>query len=486
VHTVDLQKWLLDWFHRLQDEHEHGISSIVLHPLKWSDPDDAIALVLSMLKSKPLIARRCCSVTLRLLATSTLQAFLGSLHSEGKTRLQANVRVLSVAALPFQASEALKGQLLLDLPLTLTVPRAGDRSVNTSINDKESFSGGDGVEQALTLALFDVSLVPFDPDGAVPGLRIYRAGDDGDDERAMSALLSALLHLRVGVVVSQKLVHPWLHRQLEAAGVWVIPRVAARHMSFIQRLSGASPHPDPWAFVGNAGDDADEGVSGARLPFSSLGAVHPPKIRYIGGRQYVVLRAPRAELVGALSQRLSAHSTLTNATTFERNVLSRRSSVATLLVCGPDRNVVSEVSIIVEGALVCLERALAEPWLLRGGGVWEAAAAAELRRNLDVEKARGGLRVDDGKERTSSRTVRRGIQVFIECLEATAFRRCGPTVWSQAKAAASAATSTEAQSRLAQLERPLDVESFASVANALQFAVDASSCVMRIRAVARA
>ena len=409
--------------------------SPVVVRLHWSETSSALKLIKGMLKSKPLIGRHSSSgVGLDLLGTIFLQAFLSSLHE-----MHPNVRFVTIVGSSLSSSELFKSSILLDLPMISPGLKTA-KSQDTT---------------AVAVVLFDTSLEIPPPETGISV--VHRDGPvvAGVDLEmpALARLLAFFLSAKVGLVASQKLVHPWLRRQLELAGVFVVSRLSALHMNAVQSLTGATIISNPISH-GGAGHDA--------IPLSAFGATSIPRKIVRSGKLYVVLGAPQNDQdIVQLTRRLASTKTsLLDVTA--RNLLaselcdgirSRRVPVATLVLTGPDRHVAAEVKAVLEGAVSVLAKALKEPFLLRGAGTWERAAAAEVRRRATKyreSQSRGGT-CDE------MRCFLSGVDIFADCLESACVNI------SETREAA--------------------FDSFSAALQALESSVEVANCILRIKTV---
>jgi hypothetical protein len=441
---------------------------------QWNDSSDALALVVGILRAKPLAAQcfdHIGPAPLKFLAKITLEAFLASLDDD----LHPHVYFIAYLGSALSASECISGGIILDLPFVAS-----------------HLSGN----EALAVALFDVSLdMPAD----APGLHtVYVSKDSSGGSRVtaelfeaaalvLAPLLEALLRARVGLVASQRLVHPWLQRHLEARGVVVIARVSGAHTAAVQRVTGAQVISDPWSMFVGQPTGSNEGQR-LELPVTFLGAVRIPEAKMIDGRSHLLLRTPDdGALISLASLMNTALGDSSHAGAFEKGVRARRAGVATLVLAAPDRHVAAEVRAILEGAIITLTATLEEPAVLRGAGRWEVAAVAQVRRRAAALEQSVGVcaLLDAGaieivRATDDARSFRRGLEVFAECLEETARSRCGNKAWIRAT---EDALSSQPQSSLPKLFKG-PVESLPACVNALETAVDSATCLLRLHGTA--
>jgi hypothetical protein len=267
-------------------------------------------------------------------------------------------------------------------------------------------------------------------------------GPQGYERETLGKVRDALMARRVGLVGCQKVVHPWLQRELEKRGVVVLSRLSLKHMHAVRRLSGALPLSDVTALAaataaavvveGGAGVAARNEEGGQRAQrqgpvattMDSLGVLKRPRLRTVGCRTYVVLEAVSDKRLEAFSGKLflgggsscrdsgssssnggggstgggidgssqataiaAAAAAAAAAREFSQRVSSRRAPLATLLLCAPDEEASEECKAVLEGALVALSLALpgtpsGTPAVLAGGGRWEAAALEVLKAKI--------------------------------------------------------------------------------------------------------
>ena len=318
--------------------------------------------------------------------------------------------------------------------------------------------GGGGVVGASTSNLEAIQSAP-PPNAKASELTVLRY------------ILNELLEHRTGLVASQRLIHPWLVRRLAAAGVVVLQRLSSRHIAAVQRLTGAEVLSDGWGRFATAAARAvgsrsgDGGVGGAGSPVCTafLGVLHHPRplsAAFRGRRggggagvERLVLRAPSETAVGALVAELRKGHRCGRGSGegstgrgiprkggddgfegFRRGVLARRAAVATFLLAGPDQQALEELHCAVKGAVIGLNHALTQPYVLRGAGRWEALAAAVVRQRAQQicapRPSQNGreTRCASAPRGAGSRAVAerppsdflRGLHLFAGCLERSA------------------------------------------------------------------
>ena len=288
-----------------------------------------------------------------------------------------------------QASEVFAGALLLDLPAP---PSAESLQCPQPL-------------VARSVALFDVSIEA--PDMAVSGLtldaRAMLSSDTVTTEDDMThAVFSAkmaevgmlrrflqqLLASKVGLLASQKLIHPWLRRRLAAHGVIALQRLSRRHIAAVQNITGAdvlSNWTEEEIRVERLGAVAELEVkrhasklSECRtrshkviLPLVSVRG----KMRCLGDeRQFLHLRSPSDDELAALAT--SIVKGRGPAVDLVATWKSRRRAISTLVIRGPDAQTREEAKAVLEGCIRVLTHALAEPYVLRGAGVWEVRSCS--------------------------------------------------------------------------------------------------------------
>jgi chaperonin GroEL (HSP60 family) len=198
-------------------------------PLQWSDANALGALVRSIIGAKGVC--RLQHKALHLLAAIVLEAFTSSIHEAQGGSLKSNVRFLPLLGPMPSESFALPRTVVLDLPLTPNSPMC--------------LKGG------VVVALFDISVqlpktsftlqantsLEINEAGAAAATSEWSAREV--EEGVLLELADRLVELGVGLVASQKLLHPVLQASLVRRGVMVVERLSIRHIAAVQAVSGA-------------------------------------------------------------------------------------------------------------------------------------------------------------------------------------------------------------------------------------------------------
>lgn len=221
---------------------QHFSVAGLLRCSKWTqtclrDPDCPIVARVSWKQLSSIMpVARCCFLAkaaaqleaddAALLATLLIQAFLAALPPDLSTAdLHNAVRMFSCVGLPPSASTLHKHAIILDTTLPSTVP----------------LIPAPGSARLKSVALFDVSLCITEPPSAASSS--FTAGADWTasavEERQLHTLADQLLALDVGMVASQKLMHPLLQARLQRHGVLALERVSLRHIGALQAVTGA-------------------------------------------------------------------------------------------------------------------------------------------------------------------------------------------------------------------------------------------------------
>jgi len=235
--------------------------------MEWASLHDASSLVASTILAKPLLHSLCQTPSdIASLCNTTLQSFLHALNEQETGALVPSVRVVGSMGRGIQESQALLSTVLLILPTPPRLPQ--DQGDPTAL-------------PIVSVALFDVSVQA--ETNSTPGLAPQPSGSSADgvledgEKHMLERVLGTLVKLRVGVVASQKLVHPWLREALGRSGIVVLERLSILHISSVQQLSGALPLSD-WTAAG--------------LDASKLGVCHSPTQRLVGSQKFLQLVAP--------------------------------------------------------------------------------------------------------------------------------------------------------------------------------------------------
>jgi chaperonin GroEL (HSP60 family) len=185
----------------------------------------------------------------------------------------------------------------------------------------------------------------------VPVAVVARAGEDEEwatseqSQRAMEELCDEWVRLGVGLVASQKRIHPFLKHRLLAMGVVPLERLSIRHIQALHSVIGGK-------LLGTLKLEAMR-VPGAR------GHLQGMRERVLGGRRYLQLDCDASG--------------------------SRKKS--TLLAWAVDKQAADELEAQLEGVLLLLKHALKDGAVVPGGGCFEALLAAHLRARVQASEA---------------------------------------------------------------------------------------------------
>jgi chaperonin GroEL (HSP60 family) len=185
----------------------------------------------------------------------------------------------------------------------------------------------------------------------VPVAVVARAGEDEEwatseqSQRAMEELCDEWARLGVGLVASQKRIHPFLKHRLLAMGVVPLERLSIRHIQALHSVIGGK-------LLGTLKLEAMH-VPGAR------GHLQGMRERVLGGRRYLQLDCDASG--------------------------SRKKS--TLLAWAVDKQAADELEAQLEDVLLLLKHAIKDGAVVPGGGCFEALLAAHLRARVQASEA---------------------------------------------------------------------------------------------------
>ncbi|XP_041353432.1 McKusick-Kaufman/Bardet-Biedl syndromes putative chaperonin-like [Gigantopelta aegis] len=169
----------------------------------------------------------------------------------------------------------------------------------------------------------------------------YEADRDVDvNESMLSAILNTcegLVQRGVGMVLSQKVIHPRIKAYLRSCGVFFLDRIGALLMPYLRDVTGATP------------------LSSVVIPdfgSSSFGWLDDAVHCVLSGKSYL-------------------HLTNTD------------SPVVSLVLCSPLEEACSELQCLCSSALLSLKRLVHSGSVLCGGGCWQTHLAAVLRSQMD-------------------------------------------------------------------------------------------------------
>jgi chaperonin GroEL (HSP60 family) len=313
------EKWTLEFLERMSVK------------VVWGDMKCMLQLAKSALQTKAV-----CRLSVRevdFLAVLLVQAFIAGLtmdHAAGVISVPM-VRVLCLVGRDSLASEMLNG-VLVDIPLPPGAPRTMGATSTVLYNVNLDFSASEQFSEHVPVAV------------------VARAGDEGEwaaselSRRAMEELCEEWARLGVGLVASQKRIHPYLKHRLLAIGVVPLERLSIRHIQALHSVIGGK-------LLGTLKLEAMR-VPGAR------GHLEGMRERVLGGRRYLQLDS----IPGGPKK-------------------------STLLAWAVDQQAADELEVQLEGVLLLLRHALKDGAVVPGGGCFEALLAAHLRAKVKASEA---------------------------------------------------------------------------------------------------
>jgi len=254
------------------------------------------------------------------IVTEVLKAFLYSLKTDLKDgSVQSNLHLMCIQGLCPSESAAFPNQIILDVSIP-TIP--GWFDVQTPC------VGGLVAVYTTSLALEKGSGMPqldFEIENEV--WSVAQA-----ENRTLCELVSGLSALGVKVVVSQKMIQPFMQYELLKCGIFPIERVSTHQVGLVLSISGAVP------------------LSSLTVPSkSALGFVDSVQVSRIMQNKYYVI------------------------------IKNKKVRISTLQICAVDTHAMEELRTVITNAIVVLKRFLTDSVLLSGGGATEVALAEHVR-----------------------------------------------------------------------------------------------------------
>ncbi|KAF5833506.1 TCP-1/cpn60 chaperonin family-domain-containing protein [Dunaliella salina] len=338
-----------------------------------------IALVRSVLSSKQVCGLSADSIdrACLLLVQAFLNAQPRASPSTHPGAVTGNIRLLTIPGLQPKAWDVVNGLMLdassLKHALTVCLP----------------------LTQPSCMALFGVSLAPgalTAPQGSqhthaegpkISGAHTVCEAEVGQEWSPAAAEIDVLIDLMhvlrswgVRVVACQKVIHEKVQHAALQLGMVPLQRLSAQHAASLSSISGALPINSWHSSLGPAGRSS----SWKHM----LGVVGCIDIRDTGHRRHLILRpilapgeaAPASCSWASLAP--GAHARLMRQH-MGAGGCSSRGRVQTLLLGAATEAGCDELRTAAEGALRVLAWTLRSPWVLPGGGAWQAMIAARLR-----------------------------------------------------------------------------------------------------------
>lgn len=466
----------------------------VMKRIQWTSSKDALSLVISILKSKPLIGANkkysTSSHIIEFVSNIIVQAVIESLYDDGtvgRSGLKCNVRYVTIEGPSLAKSELFLG-VLLDLPDTpqlIPLEHTIEKKNQSTRDIRDAAAAADDDELIISVALFDISLdlpsVAMNKNTQTEGVK-YMFSQTEDiityDFHLIEKFVQYLKKMKIGLVCSQKTIHSHIKQLLEKNGISVITRLSRIHINAVQQVSGCLVISDfnIWNLLnGKVSSTLDDQRSELNENFIfKLGMLYKPVLRTILSENFVVLKHPPTR---QLMQKFASNflnnnkfhndSKITNdKRLFDSNrwvdiVCERRKVVSTLIVCGEDLHTMKESKQVIEGAVLALTNCFTTPYILKGAGYWEVYAINEVKFKLRSlrELFRSSHKTTQQQQQQQASAVpasvsracdfendhghrlfRRGVELFIECFETTSKIRCGLSQWKRVQATTMAKT----------------------------------------------
>eukprot|EP00607_Mallomonas_marina_P004129 CAMPEP_0182426768 /NCGR_PEP_ID=MMETSP1167-20130531/13285_1 /TAXON_ID=2988 /ORGANISM="Mallomonas Sp, Strain CCMP3275" /LENGTH=556 /DNA_ID=CAMNT_0024608441 /DNA_START=9 /DNA_END=1679 /DNA_ORIENTATION=- len=361
-------------------------SCIVKTDLCWSDAETVLCLIRSVIQTNK--ALYLSEITVQHLSINILSAFLSSLHSSvTREQLSPCVCYCRCPGLASHLTTTYKHAIVMDM----TCP--------THLLDNK--------RKNMRVALFDCSLelaslgeeitVEISSSPGMPLCRDSGRDEDGSiksaERRVLECAAELFVRSGVGLVGSQRRIHPRLVKLLSSRGVLVLPRLSVRFITSMQQLSGAK-------ILGHFSNSHVLDPTSV-LDSSVLGFLSSLRVEVLGGRRLVVARTETDS--EAVRQCFSVADC--------EALLQRRKLVSTVVIAMPSSALCEEMQVQLEGVVQVLSDCISHPQVLPGGGCWQHWLATRLKRQL-----LHGNR-EESKPDSVDRAVMCAIKVFAEALE---------------------------------------------------------------------
>lgn len=362
--VVQSYRMALTWTVDLMDQ--------ITTKVSWGDMRAMLELVKSSFTARAVT--RLSEQTTHFLAVLLVQAFLTGLEINPKTGLVAvpSVRVLSLVGKDTMASEVLDG-VIVDIPLPIGAPRSLSKVRTVLYNVNLDLSANEQYSENMHVKIAAVASSPL-PDSA----RDWTTTEAS--KTLMHQLADTWTKLGVGLVASQKRIHPYLLHLLITRGIVPLQRLSIRHIQAVHAAIGGK-------LLGSVRVEAlkQEGV---------LGTLERMDERILSGKR---------------------HLYFTKKTT----------RMSTLVAYSCDKQAADELQEQIEGSLRTLKHFLSTNSVLPGGGCFESIASAYLRARLRerwpmgssdaiVSGASSSLGINDQK---LVRMMGSSVMDFVRCLE---------------------------------------------------------------------
>jgi hypothetical protein len=245
------------------------------------------------------------------------------------------------------------------------------------------------VENA-TIAIFDCSLefaeVSDDMNISVIELNMRSADSMNmkhQEQQSLRKFMFSLIQSNICVLACQKRIHPHLQQLCRCAGIICLPRVSAKYIGALVRLTGARL----------LGSYTSVLVDGAPPLTSELGFLSKLKYESLFGKSYVLVSSTvdtslRSELDQlAFVYRQSRHPSNCDddeeaankrAYEFAEGILLRRKPMVSVIICAPVESLAYELQRTLETCTRLLNNLLIDPRLLAGAGRWQFRAGLLL------------------------------------------------------------------------------------------------------------
>ena len=200
----------------------------IVVPVTWRKLATILPVVRTILSSKA--ACKLSDTDTGLLSTLVLQSFLAALPENMSTaEIAQTIRVQGLIGRPVSDSRMDSCAVYIDTSLPASMP-SGTASAR--------LRGVVLYECSLCLTEPSVAFTSETATGADGAASLWSVGSV--EEKAMAELGAALRGLGVGVVATQKLMHPSLERVLLDAGILPLQRLSIRHVAAVQAVTGAA------------------------------------------------------------------------------------------------------------------------------------------------------------------------------------------------------------------------------------------------------
>ena len=287
--------------------------------VSWSDMKTMLSLVRSSLATKGVM--RLTSQSVEYLSVLIVKAFLRGIQTneEAGTISVPNVRILCPVGQDPMASEVIEG-VIVDIPLPPGAPRVLGKvktvlyNVNLDLAPTEQYA-----ENVVVTAVASSE----DPE---EWARVKVS------ERAMTDLCDEWVRLGVGMVASQKRIHPFLKHLLLSRGLVPFERLSIRHIQALHAAIGGQ-------LLGTISLEA------LKAP-TALGCLQGLRTRVVGKKTFVEIKCD--------------------------------APIATLVAWSVDQQASAELQAQLEGLLKLLKHTLTHHGVLPGGGCFEALLAQHL------------------------------------------------------------------------------------------------------------